>query len=106
MTERTMDNDGPIHQPVILTQPAGLEMIANLASEESEAITPNQVAAVIAAYHAMQEGDPLGAIRRDPQTGAVALRVEENGFHLWRINAPNGEHWNDTQPTLPWPKIG
>jgi hypothetical protein len=100
MTER--NDDGPVRQPKALTNPAALEHIAAMVGE----IDANKVAAVIAAYHAIQEGDPLGTVRRDPETGAVALRVEDGGFHLWRVNLPNGEFYNDTQPTLPWPPIG
>jgi hypothetical protein len=92
-------------QPVVLTQPATLDHIAAIASEEDERVTPNMVARIIAAYHALHEGDPLGTIRRDPETGAVAIRIEESGYHMWRISDPDGQQYGNTEPTLPWPLL-
>lgn len=80
-----------------------LEQIANVASEEGEAITANQVGAVLAAYIAIHEGDALGTVRRDPNTGALAMRVNVEGMHMWRVTVPDGSQYNDLQPTLPWP---
>jgi hypothetical protein len=83
-----------------------LAQIAKVASEADETITVNQVAAVLAAYKAIHEGDPLGTIRKDPDTGAIAIRVTDNGLHLWRITPPDEPVYNDLQPTLPWPELG
>jgi hypothetical protein len=93
---------GPVRQPVDLTNDA---LITNVAKQVGGGITPEQVAAVIAAWHAIHDGDPVGTVRRDPETGAVGIRVEDQGYHLWRVTVPNGEFYNDLQPTLPWPEL-
>ncbi len=80
-----------------------LEQIAQVASEADEPITSNQVAAVLAAYANILGGDDVGTIRRDPETGAIAMRVSDNGLLMWRVAVPNGEQYNDLQPTLDWP---
>ena len=82
-----------------------LQQIADVASEQSAAITVPQVAAVLAAYKAILEGDPLGTMRRDPDTGAIAIRVIDNGLHIWRVTPHDAPVYNDLQPTLPWPKV-
>jgi hypothetical protein len=86
---------------------AVLEQIAAIASESGEGhpVTANQVACVLAAYRTIHQGDPPGTIRRDPETKAIAHRVAEGGVHLWRISAPDGDHWNDMSPTLEWPEV-
>lgn len=82
-----------------------LEQIAQVASEADTPITRNQVAAVLAAYRNIMSGDPIGTIRRDPESGAMAMRVSDNGLQLWRVNAPDGSQYNDLQPHLPWPIV-
>jgi hypothetical protein len=95
----------PTQVPPVLERPQ-LEQIAQVASEESEEpLSPNQAAAVIAAYHNVVSGDPVGTMRRDPETGAIALKVLDNGLFIWRVNVPDGTFYNDLQPTLPWPKL-
>jgi hypothetical protein len=82
-----------------------LEQIAKVASEAEEPITRPQVAAVLTAYRAILNGDPVGTIRRNPENGAMAMRVNDNGLHLWRVTVPaTGEFYNDLQPTLDWPE--
>jgi len=88
-------------QPSYIRNTALLEQVAN----NIEGVTPEQVAAVLAAYWAIHEGDPVGTIRRDEATGAVGIRVEDNGMHLWRVSTPLGEQYNDLQPKLAWPII-
>ena len=80
-----------------------LDQIATVASEAGEPLSSNQVAAVLAAYANILGGDPIGTVRRDPDSGAMAMRVNVDGLHLWRVAVPNGEQYNDLQPTLPWP---
>lgn len=82
-----------------------LGQIAKVASEADAPISPSQVAAVLAAYRDIIGGDPVGTMRRDPETGAIALRTNVDGLHLWRVSHPQGEQYNDLQPTLPWPTI-
>lgn len=88
-------------QPTDLTNDPLLEQVAAIAE-----VTVAQAAAVIAAWHSIHEGDAIGTLRRDPDTGAVALRVMDNNMHMWRVNNPDGTSYNDMQPTLSWPKIG
>jgi hypothetical protein len=86
---------------------AALEQIAAVASEADAPLTANQVAAVLAAYGSILSGDPVGTVRRDPQTGAIAHRVSVDGLHMWRVSVPStGEQYNDVQPTLSWPMMG
>lgn len=82
-----------------------LDQIAQVASEEREPITSNQVAAVLAAYANIMGGDQVGTIRRNPENGAIAMRVSDNGLHMWRVSVPDGEQYNDLQPTLDWPVL-
>ncbi len=94
--------DPQSQQPVDLTTDAVLERVADAVGD----VTVAQAAAVIAAWHTIHEGDPPGTIRKDPETGAVAMRVEDGPVHVWRVNLPDGSQYNDLQPTLPWPKLG
>jgi hypothetical protein len=82
-----------------------LEQIAQVASEPEQTLTRNHVAAVLAAYSNVMGGDPIGTVRRDPETGALALRVKADGLHMWRVSVPDGTQYNDLQPTLPWPLL-
>jgi hypothetical protein len=83
-----------------------LDQIAQLASEKDKPITRNQVSAVLSAYINVMAGDPIGTMRKDDATGAIAMRVNANGVHMWRVNNPTtGEQYNDMQGTLDWPEI-
>lgn len=84
---------------------ATLDQIAEVAGEAGQPITRNQVSAVLAAYRAILGGDPVGTVRRDPETGAMAMRVNADGLHMWRVNVPTGEQYNDLSPTLSWPAV-
>lgn len=87
---------------------AQMEQIAHVASEP-DAKTPftaAQVGAILAAYRNVMGGDPVGTLRRDPKTGAVAVRANVDGLHMWRVSSPDGTQWNDLQPTLAgWEQI-
>jgi hypothetical protein len=96
------DEQPQTRQPAFLKNTALLERVAKVVGD----VTAEQVGAIMAAYWAIFDGDPVGTIRRDPDTGAVAVRVEDNGMNLWRVNGPDGEQYNDLQPTLPWPVLG
>lgn len=82
-----------------------LEQIAKVASEDGEPLNATHVVAVLAAYRAILSGDPLGVIRRNPETGEIAHRVNQDGLHMWRISHQDGTQYNDLQPTLDWPRI-
>lgn len=84
-----------------VTNDGVLQQIAQITGD----VTPEQVASVLVAWNNIHEGDPVGMVRRDPETGAIAMRADDNGVHVWRVNMPNGEQYNDMQPTLPWPVL-
>jgi hypothetical protein len=92
-------------EPPVLGE-ATLEQIASVASEPDaeHPLTGKQVAAVIAAYHNVASGDPVGTMRRNPENGAIALKtMAADGMLIWRISVPDGSQYNDLQPTLTWP---
>lgn len=64
-----------------------------------------QIDAVLAAQEAVAEGDPVGTIRKDDESGKVAHRVSVLGVVQWRVTCPHGDAYNDLQPTLPWKLI-
>jgi hypothetical protein len=63
-------------------------------------MTEDQVRRVLAAREMVHSGSPVGTVMRDPKTGAVALRVTENGVGVWQVSTPAGDKWVDMQPTL------
>jgi hypothetical protein len=83
------------------------EQIATIAAEEGEEPVPiGKVVALFAAYNNIMQGDPVGTMRVNSENGAIAVRVVDNGLHIWRINVPKtGEQYNDLQPTLQPPEI-
>ena len=68
-------------------------------------LTEAQVSSVLEAWNAVKEGDPVGTVRRDEDTGAIAHRVDADGVHLWRVSTPDGAQHNDMQATLSWPVL-
>lgn len=82
------------------------DVVAQIAQRLSDMnLTEEQVDSVLATWNHLREGDPLGTVRRDEKTGAIAHRVDADGVHLWRVSDPRGELYNDMQPTLSWPVI-
>lgn len=65
-------------------------------------LTDDQVQQVIQAWNAVRQGDPIGTVRFEAETGRVAHRVSVDGVHLWRITGPDGEQYNDMVPTMAW----
>ncbi len=55
---------------------------------------------VLTALQAIRDGAPVGTIATNPKTGAVALRVSEDGVAMWKVTAPDGSEWRDMQPAL------
>jgi hypothetical protein len=85
-----------------------LERIAHVASEPDaeKPYGPGDVAAILAAYVNVMEGDPVGTLLKRPTDGAIAVRAVVDGLHIWRCSAPDGNQWNDLQPTLEgWVKV-
>ena len=64
-------------------------------------VSTEHVAMVVTAWNAIINGDPVGTVKKDPGTGALALRVSESGVHKWRVTGSDGTTWSDLQPTLP-----
>ncbi|AJD82247.1 hypothetical protein PBI_KESHU_27 [Mycobacterium phage Keshu] len=88
---------------------AAIESTADVIKTISQHLGPDvsdeQVANVLAAWNNVKSGDPVGLVRRDPESGKVAHRVEAFGVQQWRVSAPGGEQYSDMQPTLPWPVL-
>jgi hypothetical protein len=80
------------------------EIVHHIANQ-IEGLTPEQVHAVLATWNNVREGAPVGTVCRDPETGAVGHRVDNDGVHIWRVSLPDGEIYNDMQPSLGWPAI-
>ncbi|ASR85326.1 hypothetical protein SEA_TIERRA_27 [Mycobacterium phage Tierra] len=81
------------------------EVVKVISQHLGDQVTDEQVATILAAWNNVKAGDPVGMVRRDPETGSVAHRVEAVGVQQWRVSAPNGGQHNDLQPTLPWPVL-
>jgi hypothetical protein len=88
-----------------MTNPLSNPEIVHHISKQLDDLDPDQIRAVLAAWNNVREGDPVGTVRRQAETGAVAHRVDAAGIHLWRVSLPNGEQYNDMQPVLNWPVI-
>lgn len=81
------------------------QVVSQISQSLGEDFTDEQVNMVLAAWNAARAGDPVGTVKRDPGTGAVAHRVDADGVHMWKVTAPDGTQYNDMQPTLPWESI-
>lgn len=67
---------------------------------EATGLSVEDVRRVFEAHRLVSEGECVGTIAKDPETGAVAVRVSQNGLPVWKINTVNGDEWCDTQPRL------
>jgi len=84
---------------------AMLTQIAELASEPEETpLTNAQVAAILSAREAIIDGDPVGTVKKGPEN-QIAVRVNDAGFHMWRVTCTDGTFYNDTTPRLDWPEV-
>lgn len=98
-------------RPVVERKPQGVGVsrkdtgIQALKALLGDEVTEAQIDAVLAAQQALAEGDPVGTVRKDDETGKVAHRVNVNGIVQWRVTCPQGDAYSDLQPTLPWPVI-
>jgi hypothetical protein len=72
--------------------------------DENGQLRPETVNAVIAAYDAFRLGAEPGTKMQNPDTGALAIRVDdpERGA-VWKTISSGGEIGYDTQPSLPAP---
>jgi hypothetical protein len=75
--------------------------ISDAVSQQS-GVPPAEVDAVLTAYNTIQQGDPVGTIRRGPE-GETAVRVTVEGVPQWGVVGGEGFYY-DTQ-TPDWPII-
>lgn len=55
----------------------------------------------IVAYQTIHEGEPLGTVRRNKETGDVAQRVDIDGIHKWQVMYARGGNGYDMRRSLP-----
>lgn len=77
-----------------------VDPVVGAVSAQLPDVTTEQVAMVLDAWNKVAEGDPLGTILLDPETGATAVRVSDGGVHKWRVTGSDGATWADMQPKL------
>jgi hypothetical protein len=77
------------------------DAVVALISAQCPEVSDEHVAMVLSAWNVVLNGEPLGTIKKDPDTGNLAVRVSEGGIHQWKVTAPDGGMWSDVQPTLP-----
>jgi hypothetical protein len=82
--------------------PVTSAVVDQISAHVGDGLTTEQVQAVLTAWNAVRQGDPVGTVLFDPVTKAIAHRVEVEGVQMWRCSAPDGGQWNDMQPTLAW----
>lgn len=65
-------------------------------------VSVEQINAVITAWNTVREGDDISTVRRDPTSGKVYVRVNDDGVHKWRVVDPNNGGVNefDLTPSL------
>ncbi|AGK87234.1 minor tail protein [Mycobacterium phage BuzzBuzz] len=80
-------------------------VVQTISEHLGDQVSTEQVANVIAALNSVQAGEAVGTVRREPETGKVAHRVKAHGVAQWRVSGPDGEQYNDLQPTLDWDLI-
>ena len=95
------ESEAPQQVPTVTPQVA--QEIAKVVGDSN--VTAEQVNSVLAAWQHVQQGEPVGTVRRDPTTGAVGHRIDIGGVQQWHVSQPNGEIYNDLQPSLPWPMM-
>lgn len=70
-------------------------------------VTEDKIRQVFACYESLLEGAAVGTVVKDPQTGAIAVRVAGDGLPRWQVTTVSGDQWTDMQPTLDgWETIG
>lgn len=75
---------------------------AQIPEEEWQAMSRDeQISSVLTGMNTVREGDPLGRVCRNAQTGEVAHRIDDGGLHRWRISPPDAPVYTIDEPTLP-----
>lgn len=67
----------------------GAQALAAAIASQIEGVDPSHVQQMLAVWAAVQEGDPVGTVRRDQQTGQVWVRVDCEGIPKWRVVDPS-----------------
>lgn len=91
------NNPGEETPPIEVTSQVTSAIVSQVGAEN---ITEDQVALVLGAWNSIHNGAPAGTIVRNPDTGAIAHRVQHDGVMVWRVSAPNGEQWTELSPVL------
>ena len=68
-------------------------------------MTIEHVNAVLAAWNSAREGEAVGVVKRNDDTGFIAHRVEDGGVIMWKVSSPSGQTYSDMQANLPWTQI-
>lgn len=84
-----MTSNEPATVPPELAATVGAQLKASLENPDSPMTAEAIVAMVLDGVNQVQAGDPLGTVRRDPETGVVYVRVNDGGVHKWRIVNPD-----------------
>jgi hypothetical protein len=87
------------------TPSAGLvTQVTNAVSDPEHELSEETVARIIVAYDTFRLGADVGTQMQNPDTGALAVRVDdpERGA-VWKTISSSGEVGYDTQPSLPTP---
>lgn len=104
-----VDAEEPVVAQTVVDEPAGIpvtdEFVAQVTAMTPGEITADQIRTTIAAINLATTGDPIGTVRLGAN-GELAQRINLNGVPMWRITTPDGQFWNDMQPTLDWPQLG
>lgn len=74
--------------------------IVSAVAEIVKDVTEDQVRQVLAAFTAVKEGDAVGTVMQDPKTGAIAVRITEDGVPQWTVTTLSGGQSRDMQPKL------
>lgn len=68
------------------------ERIVEAVATES-GVTKDEVAKVVEALEALTTDPAVGAIRHNPATGDVAIRVRQYAETYWRVVSPDDRNW-------------
>jgi hypothetical protein len=77
-----------------MMRPSNPSELAQAIASQIEGVDPEHVQQMFAVWQAVSEGDPVGTVRRDQQTGQVWVRVNCDGIPKWRIVTPEDGNAN------------
>ena len=76
------------------------QLVKHVKTLMGDELSEEQINRVIVAYKATFEGAAVGTVMMNPDTGAVAKRVDVDGVHKWQVLGDNGMSF-DMRPDLP-----